>query len=208
MATRESVDISHSCTTPRLHPSIFRHHTASDKRGAKGIKHGKETRPRATVCSKTAVRVPTSHNREHSPRPGQPKRPGASSIFCLYSSLLSPASPGASTKHGAQQRSDKAGRKAERQAWTDKHRQPSMCMHLHGSIEEEEEEEGEEEEEKRKEPSATSGRVRRGSADERAQGAPCANASGQSTTMTCRGKGGRCCSSHWYSSLPKTSTCC
>jgi hypothetical protein len=61
--------ISHSCILRRLHTTISRHHTASDKRGAKGIKHGKETRPRATVCSKTAVRVPTSHNREQKSPP-------------------------------------------------------------------------------------------------------------------------------------------
>jgi len=41
----------------------------------------------------------------------------------------------------------------------------------------------------------------------RAQGAPCANAQGKSTNTTLWGKGGRCCSSsHWYNSLPDSST--
>jgi hypothetical protein len=204
-----AIGVSHPCTTPRLHPSIFRHRTASDKEGGgQGINHGKETRPRATACSKTAVRVSTSHTRESRVPAQADPRVEVQAAFSPFASLFCPPLLQARRQTWCPA-TKRRGTMAERQSQKNKHRQTQAAEHVHANALARKHG-GRRKEKREKRPSAISGRVRQESADERAQGAPCANAQGKSTNTTLWGKGGRCCSSsHWYNSLlPKKSTGC
>ena len=158
--------------------------------GGQGINHGKETRPRATACSlarrQCASQRRTTERAESPPRPTRASKCKQHFLpLPLFSALRFSRRV---AKRGAQQRSEKAQwqRGSRRKTNTDRHRQPSTCMHMHmhGSMEEEEGRK-----EKRDRRQSVGECAKKVPMSER-RGAPCANAQGKSTNTTLWGKGG------------------